>query len=254
MADTLPNVSDNIRDPEPSTTLLEGVVKDLQILIADTLQPGSQLPTEAELADRFGVSRATLREALKVLAGTGVLDMGRGRKTVVREPTSAVMAGQLSMIVRRDPRRVLELTEIQDSLHNLVATLATRYGRMHLDKLALAEGYLDDMAKADSRESFSRANAGFHRALADSTENKLLAYVLDAIEQTLDEVADTGFESQLTPLRPGGPEGALEVHRAILEAVHSENQQLAAKAMRAHAQEMRRGVRSRIRALVSQRP
>ena len=181
MADTLPNVSDNIRDPEPSTTLLEGVVKDLQILIADTLQPGSQLPTEAELADRFGVSRATLREALKVLAGTGVLDMGRGRKTVVRAPTSAVMAGQLSMIVRRDPRRVLELTEIQDCLHNLVATLATRHGRMHLDKLALAERYLEDMAKADSRESFSRHS---RRSPCPSSEQALELIIAKSAPRT----------------------------------------------------------------------
>jgi GntR family transcriptional repressor for pyruvate dehydrogenase complex len=247
--DTFHNVSDNTQGADESR--LGSVVKSLQTLIADTLPPGSQLPTEAQLAERFGVSRATIREALKVLAGTGVLDMGRGRKTVVRSPSPSVLANQLAMVVRRDPRRVLELTEIQDALNLLVATLAAQHGRRHLDDLLLAEQYLEQMERADNRESFAEANAGFHRALAAATENTLLAFLLDAVEQTLHEVAETGFESRLTPTFPTGPEGAARVHRAILEAVHSEDQRVATKAMREHAREMRKDVRSRVRALLS---
>jgi DNA-binding FadR family transcriptional regulator len=238
------------RQAEPET-VLNSVVKELQTLIADTLPPGAQLLTEAELADRFGVSRATIREALKVLAGTGVLDMGRGRKTVVRSPDPSVLAGHLALIVRRDPQRVLELAEIQDALNMLAASLAAKHGRRHLDSLARAEQYVTQMEQADSRKLFAEANARFHRALEDATENELLAYMLDAIQKTIDEAVETGFESRINPTFPASPEGAVDVHRAVLEAVDAEDERLAEKVMRAHAAEMHKDVRSRVRALLS---
>jgi GntR family transcriptional regulator, transcriptional repressor for pyruvate dehydrogenase complex len=244
-------VSESASDQHAPVTVLESVVKRLQTLVADTLPPGAQMPTEAELSTRFGVSRATVREALKVLAGIGVLDMGRGRKTVVRAPSPSVLAGNLAVVVRRDPRRVLELAEIQDALNLLAATLAATHGRRHLDSLAVAEDYLTRMEQADDRKMFAEANAGFHRALEIATENEMLGYLLDAIEQVLEEVAETGFESRLNPTYSSSPEGAVAVHRAVLEAVHSEDERLAESAMKSHATEMRSDMRARVRALLA---
>ncbi|WP_433887549.1 FadR/GntR family transcriptional regulator [Streptomyces sp. CA-111067] len=237
-------------EPPRQPHLLDRTVQSLRAVIADELVPGAQLPAEAALAERFGVSRPTIREALRVLAGTGVVRMQRGRRAVVLEPSAEAMSVPLSMLVRTDPRHVMELTEVQDALYMLVATLAAQNGRRHLSRLADAEVHLTHMEQAQDRRSFDTANTRFHRTLAECTDNQTLVFLLEAIDITLTETSHSGFESQLAPGQGRKPPGSVEVHRAILEAVHSESPQQAARAMRSHAQHMRKGVRDRVRALL----
>lgn len=250
-------MSDTEPEPEPETgdrgsapPLLDQVVRGLREMIAGELVPGVSLPAEAELAGRFGVSRPTVREALRVLAGSGVVGMQRGRRAVVLEPSPEAVAAPLSMMVRADPRHVIELTEIQDALYMLVATLAAQNGRRHLTSLAEAESHLTRMRQARDRDAFDGANSGFHHALARCTDSPTLVFLLEAIDITLKDASHAGFESRLAPGQGRRPRGATEIHQAILDAVHAESRPQAARAMRTHAQFMRKGVRDRVRALL----
>jgi DNA-binding FadR family transcriptional regulator len=237
-------------EPPARRPLLDQAVLDLRAMITDELAPGARLPSEADLAERFGVSRPTVREALRVMAGTGMVRMQRGRRAVVLEPSAEAMSVPLTMLVRTDPRHVMELTEVQDALYMLVATLAATNGRRHLNKLADAEVHLAHMEQAQDRPSFDAANTGFHQTLAQCTDNQTLVFLLEAIDIALKDASHAGFESRLSPAQGRRPRGATEIHRAILEAVHSESPQQAARAMRTHAQHMRKGVRDRVRALL----
>ena len=78
------NPSKTTSNSEPSA--VERVVGRLMELILGELAPGTRLPSEAELARQYEVSRLTVREAVKVLAGRGLLEVSRGRRAVVREP------------------------------------------------------------------------------------------------------------------------------------------------------------------------
>ena len=56
------------------------------------MSPGMNLPSEADIAMQFGVSRLTVREALKMVAGRGLLDIGRGRRAIVNQPSGMAFA------------------------------------------------------------------------------------------------------------------------------------------------------------------
>ena len=89
-----------------------GLVGAIQTLV-DELPVGENLPAEADLAERFGVSRLTVRESLKILAGRGLIALSQGRRAVVTEPSSAVISSIFSSYVRRDPSALLDLVDVR---------------------------------------------------------------------------------------------------------------------------------------------
>src|SRR5215217_7240607 len=95
-------------------------------MILGELMPGTSLPSEAELAARYDVSRLTIREAVKLLEGRGLLTIARGRRAVVREPDSAAFADFLTSVIRYDPKGLFDLVEVRLSLEVQSATLAAK--------------------------------------------------------------------------------------------------------------------------------
>jgi GntR family transcriptional repressor for pyruvate dehydrogenase complex len=93
------------KDASPTNATVDALNK----LVIEELEPGSQLPSEASLAESLGVSRLTVREALKVLSGRGLVELQRGKRAVVREPDSSVLSVYLKAALRRDPRGFIEL-------------------------------------------------------------------------------------------------------------------------------------------------
>jgi DNA-binding FadR family transcriptional regulator len=85
-------------------TAASNVADALVGIILGRLSPGDALPSEAELANQFSVSRLTVREAVKMLEGRGLLELARGRRAVVREPDGAAFSDFLVSLIRNDPR------------------------------------------------------------------------------------------------------------------------------------------------------
>lgn len=96
-------VGEDRRD-EPQATAASSVADELLALIMGQLAPGASLPSEADLAERYDVSRLTVREAVKMLAGRGLLELARGRRAVVREPDGSAFGDFLSSIIQYDPK------------------------------------------------------------------------------------------------------------------------------------------------------
>lgn len=86
-------------------TAASSVADHLATHILEQLAPGASLPSEAELALHYQVSRLTIREAVKLLAGRGLLELARGRRAVVREPNGAAFADFLTTLIQHDPRK-----------------------------------------------------------------------------------------------------------------------------------------------------
>ena len=103
----------NVGREEYPLTAAENVANALTEIILGELSPGSSIPSEAELAARFEVSRLTVRESVKMLVGRGLLHIGRGRRAIVREPDSSVFAALLVSIVRNDPKGLFDLIELR---------------------------------------------------------------------------------------------------------------------------------------------
>jgi DNA-binding FadR family transcriptional regulator len=143
--------------PEGATAAA-AVAEDLVRRIVAGLPPGTSLASEAELAAGYGVSRVTVREAIKMLAGRGLLDLGRGRRAVVREPDGAALGEFMSWIVQYDPKGVFDLVEVRLSLEVQSAGLAAR--RATRPALAAIEATMAAMRAAAGPLDAGDAEAG----------------------------------------------------------------------------------------------
>jgi GntR family transcriptional regulator, transcriptional repressor for pyruvate dehydrogenase complex len=237
--------------PEAKATALEAAVTRIEELVVDRLEPGMQLPSEATMADDLGVSRLTLREALKVLAGRGLIDQGRGRKATVRHPDSSLLSSQLSIAIRRDPRAVLELHEIRLSLEVLSAGRAAR--NPSSAALAAVEAALEKMSEAalsldgspTSVDRYNDADVGFHAALAMTSDNRMLASILESLSDSLHQSMALSFAGFLATR--GDIQEAVASHKEIFELVRDGNVRGAEVAMRNHLQAAERDLRSALR-------
>lgn len=133
-----------------------------------TYAPGEKLPPEREHAELLGVSRVTLREALRVLEGEGYLQMRRGSAggAIVSGPPAS--PGRSSEYLREHLDEILALQEFRQAIEPLsAARAAERRTPEALDRLRKS---VDDLRQATTLGLFRRADTNFHLTLADSAD------------------------------------------------------------------------------------
>lgn len=238
---------DSDRPDLPGATATSGVADALSEMIQSVLPPGASLPSEAELAVRFSVSRPTIREAVKMLAGRGLLDVARGRRAVVREPDGSAFSDFLVSLIQRDPKGLFDLIELRKSLEvqsaGLAARRVSRAGLVALETalqgMRDAANSADDHAATESR--FHQWDVGFHEALATASGNRVLSYLFEAMAVPLREsfqLSRRGHE-----LRGLTVDDTIAAHAAILEGVRAGKPRAAADAMRTHIEDTERDIR-----------
>jgi GntR family transcriptional repressor for pyruvate dehydrogenase complex len=239
-------------DRHGAPTATENVANQLADLILRDFVPGQSIPSEAELAERYEVSRLTIREAVKMLVGRGLLQIGRGRRAVVREPDSSVFAGLLLSIVRNDPKGLFDLIELRMAMETLSAGLAAK--RASRAGLQAIDGAMDSMRRAaaiaasgdnpEAEARFHEADLQFHEAIAMASGNRVIAFIFEAMARPLRESFVMSRRGQT--LRGAGREETLEGHQAILDAIRNANQRAAVDAMRAHLTGTELDIRSHV--------
>ncbi len=238
-------------DRSNAATAAESVANRLADFILRDLSPGQSIPSEADLALRYEVSRLTIREAVKMLVGRGLLDIGRGRRAVVREPDSSVFAGMLVSIVHNDPKGLFDLIELRMGMETLLAGLAAK--RASRAGLQAIDGAMESMrrfaAEATSEEGeaearFHEADLQFHEAIAMASGNRIIAFIFEAMARPLRESFVMSRRGQT--LRGAGRDETLTAHQAILDAIKAGNQRAAADAMRAHLKSTELDIRSHV--------
>ncbi len=218
--------------PVRKTRLYEGVVAQIQQLIRTReLTPGDRLPSERELAAVLGIGRPSVREALRALDTTGLIEVRSGQGAFLRnlsvDPYLATVRESLAFLLDVKEDTLLELWEVRQGLEEQIARLtAERRTQAQLDAL---RGHTEEMRKRiDRPESFVRAGVACHRALCEATGNAVLRTVWEAI-------ADLIEKSQRRIIGiPGQPGEALRQHEKLLEAVEAGDAERAALAMREH--------------------
>lgn len=207
------------------TRLYEQVAEQITSWIeSNGLTTGDRLPPERELAQRLGVSRATLSQALVALEVIGVVTVRHGDGTVLAE---APGARRIVEAIRAHTHRLPEIIETRDALETKIAALAAT--RRTADDLARIDAALDDMQR--DVEAGGRGVEGderFHGAVTAAAHSLLLARLMDEIR---DLVRETRIESLS---QPGRPADSLVGHRAIADAVRAGDPEAAAAAMHSH--------------------
>jgi DNA-binding FadR family transcriptional regulator len=167
--------------------LSELTIGELERMMAEEFPtPGDRWPTEAELADRFAVSRIVIREAMKVLKDRGVVEVQAGRGTFTCAPSVDRVKLSLLRLFPDQPtpkpdemERMLELREV---LEEAVAGLAAV--RAEPEDLRAIETALDAMSvdQGDIRQTIE-ADLRFHLAVARAAHNHFFEMVLDPLTQ-----------------------------------------------------------------------
>jgi DNA-binding FadR family transcriptional regulator len=204
----------------PKSTLVETVISRLEELITSGEWPiGCRVPPEPELVRALGVSRNTVREAVRALVHAGLLDPRPGDGTYVRADTG------LDAALERAARRwsALDALEVRNMLERDAARLAAKR-RNELD-LGAIEAALRRRAEAGragldaGRQAFAEADAAFHRAVVAATHNRVLvelySHLADPLRASVVEVLrvsdgelDDEHEAVARAIRAGDPAAA----------------------------------------------
>lgn len=217
------------------------------------LAPGASLPSEADLASQYDVSRLTIREAVKMVAGRGLLELARGRRAVVREPTGTAFGDFLSTILSRDPKGVFDLIEVRQALEIQSATSAAR--RANRAGITAIEHALDGMRRAadamartqgaekDAAErEFHTHDVEFHEALALASGNRMITYLIEAMAVPLKD--SFALTMRGNELRGRTVQNTIDAHQRILTYIREGDGRAAAQAMRAHLEDAERDLKS----------
>jgi GntR family transcriptional regulator, transcriptional repressor for pyruvate dehydrogenase complex len=201
------------------------------------LQPGDRIGTEQQLAAEFGVSRPTLREALRLLAGSHLIRVSRGRAGgifVAHTPGDGMsrnLSESIAMMLATESVSVLELLEARMFLEVPLARMAAGNATPETDRL-LDEAIAEAERSAPGEPQFNDADARFHRILAEAVGNELLlaftGWTLEVCQPSLVEQIKGRVKA----------EDILGQHRAIARAVRQRRPAAAEKAMRAHLQHL----------------
>jgi GntR family transcriptional regulator, transcriptional repressor for pyruvate dehydrogenase complex len=209
--------------------LYEQVAEQILDWVRDNrLRTGDRLPPERELADRLGVSRATVSQALVAMEVVGVISVRHGDGAVLVDspgPSRVVDA------LRRHARQLPDIIEAREALESKLAELAAV--RRTEEDLARIDSALDVMAR--DIEAGGRGVEGdelFHAAVTAAGHSALL-------QKLMGEISDLIKETRLESLsQPDRPQESLTGHRRIAAAIRDRDPATAAAAMRDHVEKV----------------
>lgn len=225
----------------------ETVVERIEDLLFGELTPGTELPSESDLATELGVSRLTVREATKALQARGLLEVRQGRRPVVAHLSAGPIGDFFTSAVRRDPRRLLDLLEVRRALEVHIAALAAgNAGRaaVHVMDAALTamRDVADEGPDAIHPDAIHEADIRFHEGLAAASGNQLLEFLIEAMEGPLHASRMRSLRGHLA--RGGTVDDVIDQHARILDRVRARDPEGAAAAMSDHLEQTARDLRA----------
>ncbi|GAA5079304.1 FadR/GntR family transcriptional regulator [Thermocatellispora tengchongensis] len=212
-----------------------------QWILTGALTAGEQLPVEAELAEQFGTSRSTIREALRLLAADNlvVTRAGAGGGTSVARPVpdriSHLLDSNLSLLVWSDELTPEDVIATREILEIPVASLAA--ANRDEDQLDRLRKLLPERPGEMDPDALHQIDREFHNVLFEASGNRLLPLLC----APLSGVLERGF--QRSRMAPDFWEAVVQEHRAIAAAVEARDTEGAADRMRDHLRSVREGYR-----------
>ena len=201
------------------------------------LRPGDRIGTEHELSREFGVSRPTLREGLRRLAGSHLIRVQKGRAGGVfvdNTPNAGIGRHVSESIAAMLEADSVSLCELVDARMMLEVPLAGRAAERADEATiaALLEAIDDARGRAPDGDEFRLADARFHRAIAIAAGNDLLvtftSWILDVLQPSLVEHLGSAIDGELVICQ----------HQAIVRAIRRHQRTAAERAMRLHIEYM----------------
>lgn len=196
----------------------------LELIDSGVFPPGSRLPGERDLAQQFGVSRVSIREAEIALQAQGRLQIKVGSGAYVLDGSDRPLGG----LPKVGP---FELTEARALFEAESAALAAPI--ITDEAIAELEGYIGIMSgKVEGDMNADEADAAFHKAIARATNNHAIMFVIDSMWEMRTEAAQ--LQRVYKKVCSKDSSHREDEHQAILDALKNRDSAAARKAMRAH--------------------
>lgn len=201
------------------------IVQIRDAILSGRYAQGARLPTEREMAKQFGVSRVTIRDALRALEASGLIEIRVGGQggPYVREPDSAVLAESLRTHLHLQGTTFAELAEARLALETTAARLACE----RATEADLAE--MRSALEPPGPDGTASTSVDFHTALVRAAHNTALLTMFTALRSLLAEAFET-----LHARQPDMARVAHDVHSRLYEAVAERDGELATRLMRDH--------------------
>ena len=214
--------------PIKSTRIYEEIVRQVKAMIAEgRLKGGDRLPPERDLAEKFVVSRTSVREALRALESLGLVEIRPGEGTFIREVSIDTLVEPLALLMASQREATGELFEARRLLEPSLAALAA--SRATPEEIQEMERILEEQAR---EIGFGRTglaqDAQFHAAIGTAAHNRAITRLAHAI---MDLLAQSREDSLNTP---GRPTRSHEDHRRVLAAIRARDAEAARAAMLEH--------------------
>lgn len=197
------------------------IVKIKEMIVDGELAPGDRLPSEPALAERLGLSRNSLREAVKALSLIHVLDVRQGDGTYVTSLEPHLLMGAMEFVVdfHRD-ETVLQFLEVRRILEPAATAMAA--ATMSDEDIARLDAHLDALPERPSIEDFVASDLEFHRMIALGSGNPVLCSLLDSLAGPTQRARVWRGLTQ-----SGAVERTIAEHRAIVRAIASRSADVA---------------------------
>jgi GntR family transcriptional repressor for pyruvate dehydrogenase complex len=202
---------------DSSTQAIFNQIKDL--LMEGKLKPGDRLPSEFELSEEFGVSRLTVREAMKMLSALGVVYVKRGDGTYISDQISSTMLEPMVFALILGQGNPASLIESRLYIEQTIMEVVVKHCTP--EDIKNIESKIEEMSSSinsgnGESKKLLQCDLDFHQAILDATHNPILI----TIGMTLMKLFINSMERTLTVC---GAVRAMEVHRAILQAIKEQD-------------------------------
>ncbi len=210
-------------------------VKDLALdrlkkyIFSNAVTSGQRLPSERELAERLGIGRPSVREALKVLEAIGLVESRIGEGTFVTHQSGASIGRHIGVTLASWGSTVAEICRARQIIETECARAATEHATPS-EIQALAHT-LQQIEMASTSAAYLAADMQFHRQISYATHNAIVTHIIENLITLLEETLQEGHADQLSFSEEG-----LFTHRSIFTMIANRDSDGAAAAMRQHLQ------------------
>lgn len=216
----------------PAYVMAQNAIKDM--ILSGKLGPGDLLPGEHDLAEQLGVTRPTIREAIRTLESSGLLERGHRRRMQVAAPSSEVSSSAIRNAIVMHDITYRELWEVSTALEPLAARMAAE--RVSPDQLAKIEANLEHTrACINDPKALVQADIEFHELVTEASGN----HALQLARTPLSDFLSAAYGVVTQKLGPG--ERLLKAHETIYAAIAQRDPATAEEWMAKHFRDFLRG-------------
>ncbi len=225
----------NLKQADRTLMVGHAVLALKEYILNGKITPGTELPPERDMAKAVGVSRFSMREALRVLQVLGLIDISQGRRTRVAGNSTLPVTSLLALTLRRSGASKIQLIEARKSLEGHIARLAAlRADPTHIQKLCKS---IEEMQHhRDELSTCVEKDLEFHSILVEASGNLAFEIMLAPLMELLrDQRNET--------IRYSGVDLVIQSHAKILSAIQMKDPDQAERSMNEHLAKAEQDVR-----------